>query len=143
MRLTTDIDATPEEVFDLYTDPDRRSEWNPVVRSVTIESGAIDEAGSRYVVETRYGRMQVEVLEVDRPHRYRLRERSGMMESEAEIRLEPLPGGRCRVVTQATFVRAGLAGRLLTPLLTMAGSWWARGELRRLKAVAERSSAPR
>ncbi len=143
MRLTIEIGASPEDVFDLYVDPDRRSEWNPVARSVAIEAGAINEAGSRYVVETRYGRMHVEVLEVERPHRYRLRERSGMMESEADMRLEPLPGGRCRVTVDATFVRAGRAGRLLSPVMTAMGGWWGRGELRRLKRVAERDRARR
>lgn len=143
MRLTIEIDATPEEVFDLYVDPERRAEWNPAARSVTIESGAINEAGSRYFVETRFGRLNVEVLEVERPHLYRLRERSGTMESEATMRLEPLPGGRTRVVANASFERSGVAGRLFAPLVSAAGRWWGQGELKRLKQVAERYSAQR
>jgi len=141
MRLTIEIKATPEEVFDLYVDPARRAEWNPVVRSVTIEAGAINEAGSRYVVETRYGRMHVDVLEVERPHRYRLREWSGMTASEATLSLERLADGGCRAVVDASFERSGLTGRLFGPLISVAGRWWGRGELKRLKQVAERYSA--
>jgi uncharacterized protein YndB with AHSA1/START domain len=143
MHLAIDIDATPEEVFDLYVDAERRSEWNPAARTVTLESGATNEAGSRYVVETRYGRMIVDVLEVERPRLYRMRERSGSMESEATIRFEPLPSGGCRVVADGSFERAGRFGRLLTPLAAAGGRWWARGELRRLKTVAERYSSRR
>jgi uncharacterized protein YndB with AHSA1/START domain len=143
MRLSVDIDATPEEVFELYVDPARRSEWNPAARSVTLVAGTIDQAGSRYVVETRYGRMHVEVVQVDRPRLYRLRERSGVMESEATMTLERLPDGSCRLQVDAQFERAGVLGRLLAPLITAAGRWWGRGELQRLKQVAERYSARR
>jgi uncharacterized protein YndB with AHSA1/START domain len=143
MRIAIDVDATPEEVFDLYVDPARRAEWNPAARSVTFERGATNQAGSRYVVETRYGRLVVDVLEVQRPHLYRLRERSALMASEATVRFQPLPDGRCLVVADATFQQAGLLGRLLAPLTAAAGRWWGRGELRRLKLVAERSSARR
>lgn len=143
MRLAIEIDATPEEVFDLYLDPDRRAEWNPVARSVTLEAGAFNRPGSRYRVETRYGLLRVEILEVDRPRLYRMREGSGWMESEATIRFEPLPGGRCRLVADASFERPGFLGWLLSPVISAAGRWWGRGELRRLKAVAERYSAQR
>lgn len=141
MRLATDIDATPGDVFDLYVDPERRSEWNPAARSVTLESGAINEAGSRYVVDTRYGELVVDVLEVERPHLYRLHERSRMMDSESTIRFETLPEGRCRLVVDTSFKRAGRFGWLLMPFMAAGGWWWGRGELRRLKAVAERADS--
>jgi uncharacterized protein YndB with AHSA1/START domain len=140
MRITTDIDATPEEVYDLYVDPQRRSEWNPAARSVTLESGGTNETGSRYIVDTRYGRMVVDVLEVDRPRLYRLRERSGSTASDSTITFEPLPDGRCRLVADVAFEREGRFGRLLTPIVAAGGRWWAGRELRRLKAAAERQS---
>lgn len=137
MRLAIDIDSTPEGVFDLYVDPDRRAEWNPAARSVTLESGAIDEAGSRYAVETRYGTMVVDVLDVDRPHRYRLRETFGATVSETSIAFEPRAGAGCRVIADVRYEREGRFGRLLAPLAAAGGWWWGRRELRRLKAVAE------
>lgn len=143
MRLETEIDATPEDVFDLYVDPDRRAEWNPAARSVTLESGAVDEAGSRYVVETRYGRMIVDVIEVDRPQLYRLRETFGSTESETTITFEPGSSGGCRLVAETSYKRTGRFGRLLTPLAAAGGRWWGQRELRRLKTVAERYSSGR
>jgi uncharacterized protein YndB with AHSA1/START domain len=141
MHLEMDIDATPLEVFDLYVDPDRRSEWNPTARSVEIEAGVINEAGSRYRVDTRYGQLTVDVLEVDRPHLYRLRERFGSSDSTVTIRFEARADGGCRVVADVAYERTGRFARLLGPLAEVGGRWWSRRELKRLKAVAERYHA--
>jgi uncharacterized protein YndB with AHSA1/START domain len=138
------IDASPEETFDLYMDADRRAEWNPSARGLLEQIGPPNEAGSRYVVDTRFGPFAVQLLRVERPHVIEMMEgpagRSGV---HVLMRFDRLKDGRTRFQAESTFKPEGRLGRLKAPLNAFAARIYSRIELRRFKAAAERSSSRR
>ena len=92
-RISIDIAASPDEVFALWMDLDRMTEWVGGVTRVTDVSGPIDVAGTRYTV--RFGPMKspTEILEVDRPHHVRTRFGSLILKGESDVQFEPIPNG--------------------------------------------------
>ena len=135
-RMSVEIDAPKERVFDLWTDLDRMSEWVGGVTGVTDVSGPVDQAGTRYVVH--FGRMTspTEVLIADRPNRFRTRFGNGVLRGEAETTFEDVDG-RTRVVEDFEidgFI-PNIAARLFG-LGSYKGSF--QGELNAFKAIAER-----
>ena len=72
-HLTAFSAASPERVFDLWTDLDRMKEWVGGVTKVTDLTGPIDRAGTRYVVWFGPIKSPTEVLEVERPRRFTTR----------------------------------------------------------------------
>ena len=135
-RMTVEIDAPRERVFDLWTDLDRMIEWVGGVTGVTDVTGPVDQAGTRYTV--RFGRMSSpsEVLAAERPSRFRTRFGNRILRGEAETTFEDV-GGRTRVVED--FEIQGLIPNIAARIFGMGsykGSF--QGELNAFKAIAER-----
>lgn len=140
LRLRTTIAAPPAEVFALYIDGDRRSEWNPAARGLIERSGPVNQAGSRYVVDTRFGRFEVHLLRVEPPRLVELREgvgRSG--EAHVVIHFDPAPDGGTRLAAESTFAARGRLGRVTALLNALGARLYGSLELRRFKAAAERT----
>lgn len=135
-RMTVEIDAPKERVFDLWTNLDRMTEWVGGVTGVTDVTGPVDQAGTRYVV--RFGRMTspTEVLAADRPNRFRTRFGNRILRGEAETSFEDVDG-RTRLIED--FEIQGFVPNIAARLFgtgSYKGSF--QGELNEFKAIAER-----
>lgn len=115
LRLTRSLPATPEEVFDAYTDPEKQKVWFSILDE---EPGIVE-----IEVDLRVGRQQTAVwgpdrdtlfretqtfLEIDRPHRL-VTESVGSspdgqtMTTRIEITFEPADDGTLMTVVQTGF----------------------------------------
>jgi uncharacterized protein YndB with AHSA1/START domain len=140
-RLTIDIASRPDDVFALWMDLDRMTEWVGGVTRVTDVSGPIDVAGTRYTVW--FGRMRspTEILEVDRPHHVRTRFGNLIMKGESDVRLDPTPEGtRLTQVFRTRGLVSAIAARLFATG-SYEGSF--RGELEKFRAIAEDQASDR
>lgn len=141
LRTRAVIAGPPDEVFGLYMDLDRRSEWNPSARGLLEQTGELNQPGSRYVFDTRFGPFEVHLLRVEPPSLVELREGVGRWgEALVKMRFEPAPGGRTLLTVESTFDHPGLRGRLIAPLAAFFARLYGRIELRRFRAAAESGS---
>lgn len=133
------IAASPDHVFDLWTDLDRMTEWVGGVTKVTDRTGPVDRAGTRYTVW--FGRMAspTEVIEVERPRVFRTRFGNRLLRGESGVTLEP--DGDGTILTQR-FRTEGLISALMARIFA-AGSYRGsfRGELEAFARIAEREPA--
>src|SRR3989442_1440361 len=92
-RFSIHIAAPPEPVFDLWTNLDRLHEWTGGVTRVTDVTGPLDRIGTRDTVW--FGRMASpsEVVDVERPHRFRTRFGNRLLRGESEAIFDPDGGG--------------------------------------------------
>ena len=116
-RYSVVTTASPDRAFELWTDLERMKEWVGGVTKVTDLSGPIDRAGTTYTVW--FGRMQsrTEVLEADRPRRFRTRFGNLVLKGENLATFEPDGDGtrvqvelRTRGLVSAIFARIFAAG---------------------------------
>lgn len=138
-RLSIDIDAPRERVFDLWTDLERMVEWVGGVTGVSDVSGPVDRAGTRYVVRFGPMRSPTEVLAAERPRLFRTRFGNRILRGEAEARFEDIDG-RTRLTQEFDII--GLIPNIAARIFGMgsyAGSF--RGELNAFKALAEREAS--
>jgi hypothetical protein len=133
------IDAPVEEVFDLVADERNEPRYNPrIVRAEMLSEGPVGR-GARFVAEPKgmgaKGRMTLEVLEYDRPHRLHNVVRSSYMQADGTLTFEEVDGG--------TRLRwdwdMGLVGRMrvLSPVLALIGPGWERRNWVGLKQYME------
>jgi uncharacterized protein YndB with AHSA1/START domain len=134
-RFSILVHASPERVFDAFTDLDRMAEWVGGVTRVTDRTGPVDRPGTRYTVW--FGRMRspTEVLEVERPRHIRTRFGNLILKGESEATFEPEADGtrltqtfRTRGIVAAIFARIFAAG-------SYAGSF--QGELEAFRRIVE------
>jgi uncharacterized protein YndB with AHSA1/START domain len=92
-RFSVDIAASPDQVFDLWTDLDRMKEWVGGVTKVTNVSGPLDRAGTTYTVWFGGMKSPTTVLEAERPRRIRTRFGNRVLRGETEVSIEPSGGG--------------------------------------------------
>jgi uncharacterized protein YndB with AHSA1/START domain len=140
-RFEVHINAPPELVFALWTDLDRTPEWVGGVARVTDVSGPLDQPGTRFIVH--FGRMKspTEVLDVERPRRFKTSFGNAILKGENSATFEP--DGEGTRLTQELRTRglvSGFFGRIFA-----AGSYKGsfRGELMTFKQLAERVAAAR
>jgi uncharacterized protein YndB with AHSA1/START domain len=133
------IDAPVGDVFDMVADERNEPRYNPrMVRAEKLSEGPVSR-GARFVAEPKgmgaKGRMTVEVLQYDRPHRLRTVVRSSYMQAEGTVTFEEVDGG--------TRLRwdwdMGLVGamRVLSPILAVVGPRWERRNWVGLKEYME------
>lgn len=115
LRMTRELPATPDEVFDAYTDAEKQKIWFSILDE---EPGVVE-----IEVDLRVGGKQVAVwgpdrdtlfreeqvfLEIDRPHRL-VTESSGSdpsgatMTTHVVVTFEPVDGGTLMTVEQSGF----------------------------------------
>lgn len=133
------IDAPVEEVFDLVADERNEPRYNPrIVRAEKLSDGPVGR-GTRFVAQPKgmgaKGRMTLEVLEYDRPHRLHNMVRSSYMQVDGTLTFEEADGG--------TRLRwdwdMGLVGpmRVMSPVLAVIGPRWERRNWVGLKQYIE------
>jgi uncharacterized membrane protein len=138
IRIIRTVDAPPEAVFGLYVDASRLSEWQPGLRGIRDQTGPLDEPGTTYILDQPGPELRVRVTRVDRPNLHHQVERLSWYGWEVVAQFDPLPGERTRLSFSASYAIPGLLGRILTPVVVVAGWWFGRAEVKLLKRVAER-----
>ena len=137
-HLTAFSAAPPERVFDLWTDLDRMKEWVGGVTKVTDITGPIDRAGTRYVVWFGPVKSPTEVLEVERPRRFRTRFGSWILRGVNTTTFEPETGGTRIVEEMRTEGWVSAITSRLFALGSYKGSY--QGELNEFAKLAERDA---
>jgi len=97
VSIDMEIEATPEEVWKIVSDPRNLPKWDRHILSV---SGVPDDGlteGARYTTELKMlgvkGTVEAEVLEMDPPKHSRIRLR-GLLDATVQTIVRPLSGGR-------------------------------------------------
>ena len=97
VEVLTEVEASPERVWAVVSDPRRLSHWDRHVESVEGIPAAGLARGVRYATVMRFitvrGHVDAEVLEFEPPHRSVIR-LTGMLEAVVTTTVEPLPGER-------------------------------------------------
>lgn len=109
LRVQRELHATPEEVFDAYTDPEKQLSWlsalgpneGAVQTSVNLRVGGAWEARFRPNPATEVHDVQTYV-EIDRPHRL-----VTDLVSDSTIGGEPMPQLETRIVMTFEPIAAG------------------------------------
>jgi hypothetical protein len=133
------IDAPVEEVFDLVADERNEPRYNPrIVHAEKLSEGPVGK-GSRFAALPKgmgsKGRMTLEILEYERPHRLHNLVRSSYMEVDGTLTFEEADGGtRLRWEWDM-----GLVGpmKLMSPVLALIGPRWERRNWVGLKQYIE------
>ncbi|MFC4786426.1 SRPBCC family protein [Nocardioides sp. MAHUQ-72] len=139
IRGEVTIDAPVAEVFDLVADERNEPRYNPrILRAEKVGDGPVGR-GTRFVAQPKgmgaRGRMTVEVLEYDRPHRLRNVVRSSYLEVDGTLTFDEVDGG-----TRLSWDwDMGLVGatRVMTPVLAVIGPRWERRNWVALKEYVE------
>jgi uncharacterized protein YndB with AHSA1/START domain len=137
-RFSIRVAAPPDQVFDLWTNLERMSEWTGGVTRVTDLTGPIDQPGTRYTVWFGRIRSQTEIIDVLRPHHVRTRFGNVLLRGESAATFEAENGGthlteefRTQGVISAITARVFATG-------SYRGSF--RGELATFRDLAEREA---
>lgn len=133
--------ASPERVFDLWTNLDRMHEWVGGVTKVTDVSDPLTVAGTTYSVW--FGRMRspTTVLEVERPRLYRSRFGNRILKGENVATFEP--DGTGTIIRQEMHTE-GIVAAIFARIFgsgSYRGSF--QGELNAFAKLAEREPAER
>ena len=124
-RIAVELDAPPEKVWEVISDPRNLPRWD---RHITGVEGVPEDGlrtGLRYSTELRFmgvaGIIDAEVLDWDPPRSSRIRLR-GFIEATVFTRVEPLPRGRSRIVHEVRYgFRGGPVGSLASRALRVTG----------------------
>ena len=91
VRRSATVQATPEKIWDYLADPVHWSQWDPDITGVgTTEIGIVD--GRIWPVRVKpglSGTLVFDDVEMHRSFEWDVRALGGLIESEAEFRLEP------------------------------------------------------
>jgi uncharacterized protein YndB with AHSA1/START domain len=137
-QFTVDIAAPIEQVYDLWTNPERMSEWIEGISKVTDVTGPAGQAGMRYTVWFGSMRSPSEILEAERPRRLRTRFGNRMLRGETDVTFEPTaPGTRLTQEFRTHGVIPAVAAWIFA-LGSYKGSF--RGELESFVRLAEREA---
>ena len=139
IRGEVTIAAPVEEVFDLVADERTEPRYNPRIAGVEKISDGPVGRGSRFVVEPRgagaRGRMLVEILEYDRPHRLHNAIHSSYLEVDGTLTFEDT-GGATRLRWDWEMDLIG-GMRIMSAVLALVGPRWERRNWVGLKQYVE------
>jgi uncharacterized membrane protein len=133
------INAPPEIVFGLYTDPGRARDWLSGVRDVHM-AGPTDQPGGQAVMTYRWPfKMTAEVLQVERPARHvqRLKELLGLVTCTTTAWFREVEGGTELRLAMDYRVAGGPIGRMFDARVGDEMVSTVRRDLAKLKALAE------
>ena len=123
-RAEVVVDASPEEVWRVVSDPDNLLHWDRRVAGVTDVSQDEFTAGLTYKTELRFmgvhGTVGVEVLEADPPHFARLR-LSGPLDATVTTRITALEDGRSLLEHEVDYRLRGALGLFAARSLKLLG----------------------
>jgi hypothetical protein len=121
-------DAPVDEVFDLVADERNEPRYNPrIVRVEKVNEGPVG-AGARFVAEAKnmgsQGRMELEILEYDRPHRLHHVARSSYMHLDGTLTFREASRGTALAWDWDMHLIGPM--RLLSVVLVLIGPTWER-----------------
>ena len=127
VRASEIVEASPESVWEIISDPRNLPRWNQHIKKVTgvPEDGL--KQGSRYTTSLRVlgvpFRVQAQVLEVD-PPRYAVVRLSGPIDAVVRTWVRPAGKRRSRLEHEVSYQvkRIGPAGRVIEQGLRIAGA---------------------
>jgi uncharacterized protein YndB with AHSA1/START domain len=138
-EFTIDINAPREQVFDLWVNLDRASEWIEGMAKVTDVSGPPDKAGTTYM--THFGSWatsQTTILEAERPRHHRTKFGNWLLRGENEATFhETESGTRLTQVFRTKGVVPAISSWIFSRG-SYRGSF--RGELITFKSICEREA---
>jgi carbon monoxide dehydrogenase subunit G len=125
VRTSVDVDAPPEKVWEVVSDPGNLPRWD---RHVTGVEGVPPDGlreGTEYTTELRFmaigAKVAAKVLEFDPPRFARIR-LSGLLDATVSTRLTPIDGGRTRLEQEVDYrFRGGPLGRMAAEALRLTG----------------------
>jgi uncharacterized membrane protein len=125
VRTAVEVDASPENVWAVVTDPANLPHWDRHIESVEAVPEAGLSPGATYVVVVRLirvrARVKAEVLEWSPPSHARIR-LSGAVDAIVDTAVEPLPNGRSLLRHEVDYrFRGGAFGRLAARSLRVVG----------------------
>jgi uncharacterized membrane protein len=125
VRTAVEVDASPENVWAVVTDPANLPHWDRHIESVEAVPKAGLSPGATYVVVVRLmrvrARVKAEVLEWSPPSHARIR-LSGPVDAIVDTAVEPLPNGRSLLRHEVDYrFRGGAFGRLAARSLRVVG----------------------
>jgi carbon monoxide dehydrogenase subunit G len=137
LDLTLDIDASPDTVFQRWSDPAARDRWQSGVQDLRVEGEA--GAATWRFAQSALGRNQLmegrfEVFEPGR--RWVEVTTSGSVRIRVEVQLEPRGDG-CRARTRVQVELGGTLGRLGERVARVPIKRQAEGDQQRVKALVE------
>ena len=125
VSVAVEVDAPPERVWEVVSDPANLPHWDRhIVRVTGVPPGGLAH-GMSYVTEMRFmgvrARVRAKVLEWDPPRRAAIR-LEGLLDATVTSIVEPLPGGRSRLehVVEYRF-RGGPLGDVAARSLRLVG----------------------
>ena len=135
------IARNPSAVFDYVADAGRQQSWNALVRSMERDSEGPLGVGTRWRGDiARVGRVDVELIEYDRPRRVVHVARPWMAVALHVWEVHPVAGG-CRLVQHGDMRPKG-AGWLVAPLMPVIVRRQLRDCARSLQQALEHDEAP-
>ncbi len=125
VEVLVEVEAPPERVWAVVSDPRRLSHWDRHIESVDGVPATGLAEGVRYTTIMRFlaarGRVDAEVLEYEPPHRAVVA-LQGLIDGLVTTIVEPLPGGRSLLKHVVDFhLRGGLLGELVERSLALLG----------------------
>ena len=125
VRTEVEVDAPPEDVWAVVTDPANLPHWDRHIESVEVVPKAGLSPGATYVVVVRFmrvrARVKAEVLEWSPPSHARIR-LSGPVDATVDTAVDPLPNGRSLLRHEVDYrFRGGAFGRLAARSLRVVG----------------------
>ena len=136
--ISTNVAASPEHVFALWTDLERMGEWVGGVTAVSDISGPVYQVGTTYIVHFGPMKSPTEILQVERPRFFATRFGNWLLRGRASATFEP--DGDGTRVTQS-FETVGLISAIKSWVFSRGsyeGSF--RGELDKFARLAEREA---
>jgi uncharacterized protein YndB with AHSA1/START domain len=138
---TTHIEATPEQVFDLWANPERYREWMVPATEVKDITGTPGTVGYGWISVTTFAGRRMEapmkVTAVQRPRSVEAKT-TGSMAATVRMRLEPAAGGTDVTAESEYEMPLGFIGDAANKLFvekSMAESW--DKSLAKFKALVE------
>jgi len=125
IRTAVEVDAPPEDVWAMVSDPANLPRWDRHIESVEGVPKAGPSPGATYVVVVRFmrvrTRVRAEVVEWSPPSHARIR-LSGPIDATVDTAVEPLPDGRSLLRHEVDYLfRGGAFGRLAARSLRVVG----------------------
>ena len=112
-RFTVHVAAPPEQVFDLWVNPDRFPEWIGGQTAVTDRAGEPGTTGATYISHFGPMRSPTVVLDAERPRRIRTRFGSWLLKGETMATFEPEGDGtRLDQTFRTTGIVSAIAARI-------------------------------
>jgi uncharacterized protein YndB with AHSA1/START domain len=125
VTTSVDIDAPPERVWQVVSDPRNLPMWDRHIETVLgVPADGVHE-GSRYTTVLRlmsvHAQVPAEVLQLDPPRVGRVR-LGGLIDAVVTTRIDPLAGNRSRLEHHVNYrFRGGPLGKLAARSLRMIG----------------------